>query len=130
MAGIRTKLHDLVERDRLVAAWEHVDASDRNDGSRAPSMVSFGGRLDAELDTLHAELLAGTYRPRPVEPCHDPQAQWQSARAPDSGSTRSPWWNEHYWTACERTSTAISPRPRSAIDPALACSTLSADSSS
>ena len=67
----------LLTHEDLSQAWEDVLRNDLEDGIPAPGVTRFADNTEANLDTLHATLNDGTYRPRDLTeiliPKHDGQ---------------------------------------------------------
>ena len=64
------KVHSLIDkvykRKNLAMAWEKVKANRGSGGIDGQTLGAFEAELDQQLDRLHRELTAQTYRPQPV----------------------------------------------------------------
>lgn len=67
-------LSDLASPDALRAAWARVAENAGRPGIDGMTVAQFGEQIDAHIETLRAELLAGNFAPRPLRLVQIPRA--------------------------------------------------------
>ncbi len=68
-----TLIQAVLDPRNLQAAWEHVQASDIEDGEPSPSVLRFAKDVSGSLTALSESLSAGTWKPSPLTAINIPK---------------------------------------------------------